>query len=92
MSADFRSLYGSSIVTWQVPSNPSSMAKVGQQYLYKQVIIICNDTDVDVTHVALYSEQHFVNYDDIWSLMSVAQIVSMIKPYVISTGTGSRPV
>ena len=41
----------------------SSMAKVGQQYLYKHVIIIWNDTDVDVIRGALYNEQHFVNYD-----------------------------
>ena len=77
MSADFRSLDVASIVTWQVPSNLSSTANVGQQYLYKQVIIIWNDTDVDVIHGALYNEQHFVNYDNNWSLLRVAQIVSM---------------
>ena len=58
-------------------SNLSSMGKVGQQYLYKQVIITWNDTDVDAIHGPLCNEQHFVNYDDIWLLLRVAQIVSM---------------
>ncbi len=53
------------------------MEKVGQQYLYKHVIIICNGTDVDVIGGALYTEQHFMNYDDIWLLLRVAQVVSM---------------
>ena len=58
-------------------SNLSSMAKVGQQYLYKRAIIIWNETDVNVIRGALYNEQHFVNYDDIWLFLRVAQIVSM---------------
>ena len=35
------------------------MAKVDQQFLYKHVIIIWNDTDVDIIRGALYNEQHF---------------------------------
>ena len=57
-------------------SNTSSMTKVGQQYLYKHVIIIWNETDVDVIRGALCSEP-FVNYDDIWLFLRVAQIVAL---------------
>ena len=53
------------------------MANVGQQYLYKHVIIIWNDIAVDVIRGALYNEQHFVNYDDIWLILRLPQIISM---------------
>ena len=48
------------------------MVKVDQQY--KHVSIFWNDTNVGVIRGALCNGQHLVNYDDIGSFVSIAQI------------------